>query len=53
MVDEFDLDIKLKKSDDSVEPDSLTPVLTSSVPCANAIIASVRLCTRITCRGCF
>lgn len=54
MKDEFDLDIKVKvSSDNDIEPQTATPIATSSAPCINAIIASIRFCTRITCKGCF
>lgn len=49
-ADQFDLDVKVKSSSDGeVEPNTVT----TSSPCVQTIIISVRFCTRITCRGCF
>jgi len=49
-ADQFDLDVKVKSSSDGeVEPNTVT----TSSPCVQTVIISVRYCTRITCRGCF
>ena len=50
-VDNFDLDVKIKTTspNDQVNPNTLTP---SSVPCVQGIVASIRLCTRVTCLPC-
>lgn len=49
-ADQFDLDVKVKASPEGdVQPNTVT----TSAPCVQAVILSVRYCTRITCKGCF
>ncbi|QIE37548.1 hypothetical protein GM610_11805 [Bacillus tropicus] len=50
-ANQFDLDVKIKSSSTNGDVDPNT--VTTSAPCVQAIILSVRYCTRITCRGCF